>query len=78
MKQSPAFFEQLVLDVLVTMGYGGSRTDAAQHLGKSDDEGIDGRINQDPLGLDQIMVQASGTRRSTPSTERQFKPSSVR
>src|SRR5450756_1060420 len=40
------------------MGYGGSRDDAAHHLGKSGDEGIDGRINQDPLGLDQIMVQA--------------------
>jgi restriction system protein len=58
LKQSPAFFETLVLDVLVTMGYGGSRENAAQHLGKSGDEGIDGRINQDPLGLDQIMVQA--------------------
>jgi restriction system protein len=58
LKQSPAFFEQLVLDVLLAMGYGGSRGDAAQHLGKSGDEGIDGRINQDPLGLDQIMVQA--------------------
>jgi restriction system protein len=58
LKQSPRFFEELVLDVLIAMGYGGSREDAAQHLGKSDDEGIDGRINQDPLGLDQIMVQA--------------------
>jgi restriction system protein len=58
LKQSPAFFERLVLDVLLAMGYGGLREDAAKHLGKSDDEGIDGRINQDPLGLDQIMVQA--------------------
>jgi restriction system protein len=56
--QSPAFFEQLVLDVLVSMGYGGSRSDAAEHVGKSGDEGVDGRINQDPLGLDQIIVQA--------------------
>jgi restriction system protein len=56
--QSPTFFEHLVLDVLVAMGYGGSRASAAAHLGKSNDEGIDGRINQDPLGLDQIMVQA--------------------
>ena len=56
--QSPTFFEHLVLDVLVAMGYGGSRANAAAHLGKSNDEGIDGRINQDPLGLDQIMVQA--------------------
>jgi restriction system protein len=58
LKQSPEFFERLVLDVLQAMGYGGSRDDAAQHLGKSGDEGIDGRINQDPLGLDQILVQA--------------------
>ena len=58
LKQSPTFFEELVLDVLLAMGYGGSRESAAQHLGQSGDEGIDGRINQDPLGLDQVMVQA--------------------
>jgi Restriction endonuclease len=56
--QSPAFFERLVLDVLIAMGYGGSREDAAEHLGRAGDEGIDGRINQDSLGLDQILVQA--------------------
>ncbi len=56
--QTPEFFEQLVLDVLIAMGYGGSKEDAAQRLGRSGDEGIDGRINQDALGLDQIMVQA--------------------
>lgn len=58
LKQSPEFFERLVLDVLLAMGYGGSRAEAAQHLGKSGDEGIDGRINEDPLGLDQILIQA--------------------
>ena len=58
LKQEPEFFERLVLDVLVKMGYGGSRQEAAMHLGRSGDEGIDGRINEDPLGLDQIMVQA--------------------
>jgi restriction system protein len=58
LKQSPEFFERLVLDVLTSMGYGGSRPDAASHLGRSGDEGIDGRINQDRLGLDQILVQA--------------------
>jgi restriction system protein len=57
-EQSPEFFERLVLDVLLAMGYGGSRADAAEHVGKSGDEGVDGRINQDPLGLDQILVQA--------------------
>ena len=58
LNQTPEFFEQLVLDVLIKMGYGGSREEAAEHLGRSGDEGIDGRINQDALGLDQIMVQA--------------------
>ncbi len=56
--QTPGFFESLVLDVLTSMGYGGSREDAAERLGRSGDEGIDGRINQDALGLDQVMVQA--------------------
>jgi restriction system protein len=58
--QTPEFFEGLVLDVLLAMGYGDpkDRSAAAQRLGKSGDEGIDGRINQDALGLDQILVQA--------------------
>ncbi|EIQ00015.1 restriction endonuclease [Opitutaceae bacterium TAV1] len=56
--QTPEFFEGLVLDVLVKMGYGGSREAMAAHLGRPGDEGIDGCINQDALGLDQIMVQA--------------------
>jgi restriction system protein len=55
---SASFFEQLVLDVLVSMGYGGSRKDAAQAVGKSGDEGIDGIIKEDKLGLDIIYVQA--------------------
>jgi restriction system protein len=52
------FFEQLVLDVLVSMGYGGSRADAAKRLGRSGDEGVDGVIREDHLGLDLIYVQA--------------------
>ncbi len=56
--QTPAFFERLVLDVLTALGYGGRRGGAAFHTGQSGDEGIDGRIDQDPLGLDQILVQA--------------------
>lgn len=56
--QTPVFFEKLVLDVLTRMGYGGSLEDAAKHVGQSGDEGIDGRINQDALGLDQVLVQA--------------------
>ncbi|MBF8290995.1 MAG: restriction endonuclease, partial [Chloroflexi bacterium] len=55
---SPLFFERAVLSVLLGMGYGGSRVDAARHLGKSGDEGLDGVINEDKLGLDKIYVQA--------------------
>lgn len=54
---SPAFFENLVIDLLVKMGYGGSREDA-QAVGRSGDGGIDGIINQDRLGLDVVYVQA--------------------
>lgn len=56
--RTPAFFERLVLDLLLKMGYGGSREDAAQVVGKSGDEGIDGIIKEDRLGLDVIYVQA--------------------
>jgi restriction system protein len=56
--QSPEFLEQLVLDVLHAMGYGGSRPDATERLGQSGDEGIDGIIREDKLGLEQIYVQA--------------------
>lgn len=56
--QTPEFFEHLVLEVLTAMGYGGKLAAATEHLGQSGDEGIDGRINQDALGLDQILVQA--------------------
>lgn len=55
---SPAFFEKLVIDLLIKMGYGGSRKDAGQIVGKSGDGGIDGIIKEDKLGLDVIYVQA--------------------
>ena len=55
---SPAFFEKLVVELLVKMGYGGSITDAGKALGKSGDEGIDGIIKEDKLGLDTIYIQA--------------------
>lgn len=55
---SPAFFEQLVVDLLVKMGYGGSRKDAGQAVGRSRDGGIDGIIKEDRLGLDVIYIQA--------------------
>ena len=54
----PAFFEQLVVDLLVKMGYGGSSREAARAVGKSGDEGIDGIIDEDRLGLDAIYIQA--------------------
>ena len=57
-KMDPFRFEQLVLDLLVTMGYGGSREEAAQVTKASNDEGIDGVINEDRLGLDVIYLQA--------------------
>jgi len=55
---SPEFFERLVVDVLVKMGYGGTRKDAGKAIGKSGDEGIDGIVNEDRLGLDVIYIQA--------------------
>jgi restriction system protein len=55
---TPKFFEELVVDLLVAMGYGGSREDAASVVGRPGDEGIDGIIKEDRLGLDAIYVQA--------------------
>jgi restriction system protein len=55
---SPSFFERLVVDLLVQMGYGGNRQNAGKALGKSGDGGIDGIINEDKLGLDVIYIQA--------------------
>lgn len=55
---SPSFFERVVVDLLVKMGYGGNRQDAGQALGKSGDGGIDGIIKEDRLGLDVIYIQA--------------------
>lgn len=55
---TPEFFEKLVIDLLIAMGYGGSRRDAGQAIGRSGDEGIDGIIKEDKLGLDAIYIQA--------------------
>ena len=57
-KASPGFFEELVIDLLVAMGYGGSVEDAGRAVGKSGDGGIDGTIKEDKLGLDVLYVQA--------------------
>ena len=55
---SPTFFERLVVEVIVKMGYGGTRQDAGKAIGKSGDSGIDGIIKEDKLGLDTIYIQA--------------------
>lgn len=55
---SPAFFEQLVVKLVTAMGYGGSVEDAGRALGQSGDDGVDGVIDEDALGLDRIYVQA--------------------
>lgn len=55
---SPTFFEHLVVELLVKMGYGGSRKDAGERIGQSGDGGIDGIIKEDRLGLDTIFIQA--------------------
>ena len=55
---SPNLFERIVVDVLVSMGYGGNRQDAGQAIGGSGDGGIDGLIKEDRLGLDTIYIQA--------------------
>jgi restriction system protein len=54
----PAFFESLIVSLLLNMGYGGSREEAGRAIGKSGDGGLDGVIDQDPLGLDRVYLQA--------------------
>ncbi len=57
-QNSPAFFEEAIVSLLLAMGYGGSHRNAAEHLGRSGDGGVDGVIDEDRLGLDRIYVQA--------------------
>lgn len=57
-EETPAFFERLVVDLIVAMGYGDTRHRVAEKLGRSGDEGIDGLVNEDPLGLDIVYLQA--------------------
>lgn len=66
---SPEFFEKLVVDLLLKMGYGGSRKDAGEALGKSGDGGIDGIIKEDRLGLDVIYLQAKRWENTVPRPE---------
>jgi restriction system protein len=58
LKSPPSFFERLVVELLLRMGYGGSREDAGRTIGKAGDGGVDGVINEDRLGLDVIYIQA--------------------
>ena len=58
LESSPAFFEKLIIDLLLAMGYGGSRADAGEQLGGTGDGGVDGVIREDQLGLDRIYLQA--------------------
>jgi restriction system protein len=62
---SPSFFERVIVELLVEMGYGGSHRNAATQLGRSGDGGVDGVINEDRLGLDRVYVQA---KRYAPTT----------
>lgn len=54
----PQFFETLIIELLLSMGYGGSSEDTARAIGQSGDNGVDGVIDQDPLGVEQLYVQA--------------------
>lgn len=54
----PDFFERLIVNLLLSMGYGGSTADAGRALGRSGDDGVDGVIDQDALGLDRVYIQA--------------------
>ena len=58
LESPPKFFEKLIIDLLLAMGYGGSRRDAGEQLGGTGDGGIDGIINEDRLGLDRVYLQA--------------------
>lgn len=73
LKNPPSFFEQLVVDLLVAMGYGGSRKDAGQALGKTGDGGIDGIIKEDKLGLDIIYLQAKRYAADNPVPSREVR-----
>jgi len=68
-KCSPEFFEKLVVDLIVSMGYGGSIKDAGQAIGKTSDGGIDGIVKEDRLGLDIIYIQAKRWANTVPIKE---------
>jgi restriction system protein len=65
----PAFFEELIVTLLMRMGYGGAREEAGRAVGRSGDGGIDGVIDQDPLGLDRVYLQAKRYKLDVPVSE---------
>jgi restriction system protein len=65
----PVFFEELIVALLLRMGYGGAREEAGRAIGKSGDGGIDGVIDQDPLGLDRVYLQAKRYKLDAPVSE---------
>ena len=65
----PVFFEELIVTLLLRMGYGGQREEAGRAIGKSGDGGIDGVIDQDPLGLDRVYLQAKRYKLDSPVSE---------
>jgi restriction system protein len=69
LKSPPAFFENLIVTLLVKMGYGGSRKEAGRAVGKTGDGGIDGVIDQDILGLDRVYLQAKRYSLDSPISE---------
>jgi len=69
MNNPPSFFEKSVIDLLIKMGYGGSRKEAGSVIGKSGDSGIDGIIKEDRLGLDTIYIQAKRWENTVPVRE---------
>jgi restriction endonuclease Mrr len=58
LKMSPTFFEKVVVDLLLAMGYGGAGADSGRRIGRTGDGGVDGVINEDALGLDIVYIQA--------------------
>jgi restriction system protein len=68
---SPAFFEQLIADLLVAMGYGGSRAETGEQIGGAGDDGVDGVLREDRLGLDRPIFRPSAI---SPATAPEAKP----
>jgi restriction system protein len=72
---SPAFFERLIVQLLLSMGFGGTATDAGRAIGRSGDDGVDGVVDQDALGLDRVYIQAKRYRSESsigPAAMREF------